>query len=41
MRILQAMFFPPEQPGGVSSMVPYLVEPFNGIGWEMDIFFLA
>lgn len=40
MNILQALFFPPEQPGGVSSMVPYMVEPFTRIGWKMDIFSL-
>ncbi|OGX61563.1 MAG: glycosyl transferase, partial [Paenibacillus sp. RIFOXYA1_FULL_44_5] len=40
MRILQALFFPPEQPGGVSSMVPYINERFVRKGWEMDIFSL-
>ncbi|OBR65070.1 glycosyl transferase [Paenibacillus oryzae] len=38
MNILQALFFPPEQPGGVSSMVPYILERFQKLGWEMDLF---
>lgn len=40
MRILQALFFPPEQPGGVSSMIPYLLEKFNKRGYEMELFSL-
>ncbi|WP_426452388.1 glycosyltransferase family 4 protein [Paenibacillus sp. S-38] len=40
MRILQALFFPPEQPGGVSSMVPFMLDRFNKRGWEMDLFSL-
>ncbi|MWC29328.1 glycosyltransferase family 4 protein [Paenibacillus sp. MMS18-CY102] len=40
MNILQALFFPPEQPGGVSSMVPYIQERFNRAGWEMELFSL-
>ena len=40
MKILQALFFPPEQPGGVSSMVPYVQERFQQMGWPMDIFSL-
>lgn len=40
MKILQALFFPPEQPGGVSSMVPYVRERFQKIGWDMDLFYL-
>lgn len=40
MRILQALFFPPEQPGGVSSMVPYIYEGFRQQGWEMELFSL-
>ncbi|RKN85056.1 glycosyltransferase family 4 protein [Paenibacillus ginsengarvi] len=40
MNILQALFFPPEQPGGVSSMVPYIQEAFAGKGWEMELFSL-
>lgn len=40
MNILQALFFPPEQPGGVSSMVPYIRERFRKIGWEMEMFSL-
>ncbi|TCZ74291.1 glycosyltransferase family 1 protein [Paenibacillus albiflavus] len=40
MRILQALFFPPEQPGGVSSMIPYLLDEFNTRGCEMEIFSL-
>lgn len=38
MNILQALFFPPEQPGGVSSMVPYICQQFEGMGWEMELF---
>lgn len=40
MNILQALFFPPEQPGGVSSMVPYMLDRFNRRGWEMELFSL-
>jgi glycosyltransferase involved in cell wall biosynthesis len=40
MNILQALFFPPDQPGGVSSMVPYITERFNKKGWEMELFSL-
>jgi glycosyltransferase involved in cell wall biosynthesis len=40
MRILQALFFPPEQPGGVSSMVPFMLDRFNKRGWEMELFSL-
>ncbi|MFD7525184.1 glycosyltransferase family 4 protein [Paenibacillus chitinolyticus] len=40
MNILQALFFPPEQPGGVSSMVPYITEKFNKRGWDMELFSL-
>ncbi|NMO95351.1 glycosyltransferase family 4 protein [Paenibacillus lemnae] len=40
MRLLQALFFPPEQPGGVSSMIPYLQERFHSARWEMDMFWL-
>lgn len=40
MRLLQALFFPPEQPGGVSSMIPYLQERFSSARWEMEIFSL-
>lgn len=40
MRILQALFFPPEQPGGVSSMVPYIQERFHKKGWDMELFSL-
>ncbi|MFD0714088.1 glycosyltransferase family 4 protein [Paenibacillus sp. GCM10027626] len=40
MNILQALFFPPEQPGGVSSMVPYIQERFNKLGWSMELFSL-
>ena len=41
MKILQALFFPPEQPGGVSSMVPYIQERFAAKkGWEMELFSL-
>lgn len=40
MNILQALFFPPEQPGGVSSMVPYIQERFSKLGWPMELFSL-
>jgi len=40
MRILQALFFPPEQPGGVSSMVPYIQERFSKLNYDMDLFSL-
>ncbi|WP_010274764.1 glycosyltransferase family 4 protein [Paenibacillus senegalensis] len=40
MNILQALFFPPEQPGGVSSMVPYMQDRFTKKGWEMELFYL-
>ncbi|WP_088549585.1 glycosyltransferase family 4 protein [Paenibacillus aquistagni] len=40
MKILQALFFPPEQPGGVSSMIPYILERFQSPNWEMDLFSL-
>lgn len=40
MKILQALFFPPEQPGGVSSMVPYIQERFNNTDNEMELFSL-
>ena len=38
MKLLQALFFPPEQPGGVSSMIPYLQERFHSSRWEMEMF---
>lgn len=38
MKLLQALFFPPEQPGGVSSMIPFLQDRFNPPHWEMEIF---
>jgi len=40
VKILQALFFPPEQPGGVSSMVPYIQERFNHTDVEMELFSL-
>lgn len=40
MNILQALFFPPDQPGGVSSMVPYIMERFHKLGTEMELFSL-
>jgi glycosyltransferase involved in cell wall biosynthesis len=40
MHILQALFFPPEQPGGVSSMIPFMLDRFNKRGWEMELFSL-
>ncbi|MCI3920940.1 glycosyltransferase family 4 protein [Paenibacillus sp. TRM 82003] len=38
MNVLQALFFPPEQPGGVSSMVPYVQDRFAKMGWGMELF---
>jgi glycosyltransferase involved in cell wall biosynthesis len=38
VNVLQALFFPPEQPGGVSSMVPYVQERFVRMGWGMELF---
>lgn len=40
MKLLQALFFPPEQPGGVSSMIPYIQEHFSSARWEMELFWL-
>ncbi|MHA0857949.1 glycosyltransferase family 4 protein [Paenibacillus sp. CMAA1364] len=40
MKLLQALFFPPEQPGGVSSMIPYMQERFTSSEWDMDMFWL-
>lgn len=40
MNILQALFFPPEQPGGVSSMIPYILDRFQAPHWEMELFSL-
>ena len=40
MKVLQALFFPPEQPGGVSSMVPYIQDKFIKLGWDMELFSL-
>ncbi|GIO30226.1 MULTISPECIES: glycosyltransferase family 4 protein [Paenibacillus] len=40
MRLLQALFFPPEQPGGVSSMIPYMQERFQSSRWDMEMFWL-
>ncbi|MBD2847897.1 glycosyltransferase family 4 protein [Paenibacillus sp. IB182496] len=40
MNILQALFFPPEQPGGVSSMVPYIQDRFKAMGWQTELFSL-
>lgn len=40
LNILQALFFPPEQPGGVSSMVPYIRDRFRKMGWQMEMFSL-
>ncbi|WP_054958014.1 glycosyltransferase family 4 protein [Paenibacillus dakarensis] len=40
MKLLQALFFPPEQPGGVSSMIPYLQDRFQSSRWDMDMFWL-
>lgn len=38
VNVLQALFFPPEQPGGVSSMIPYVTERFIRMGWGMELF---
>jgi glycosyltransferase involved in cell wall biosynthesis len=38
VNVLQALFFPPEQPGGVSSMIPYVQERFARMGWGMELF---
>ncbi|UNK17050.1 glycosyltransferase family 4 protein [Paenibacillus sp. N3/727] len=40
MKLLQALFFPPEQPGGVSSMIPYLQDRFHSSRWDMEMFWL-
>ncbi|KKO52778.1 glycosyltransferase family 4 protein [Paenibacillus sp. DMB20] len=40
MKLLQALFFPPEQPGGVSSMIPYMQERFHSSRWDMEMFWL-
>ncbi|HEY2494062.1 MAG TPA: glycosyltransferase family 4 protein [Paenibacillus sp.] len=40
MKLLQALFFPPEQPGGVSSMIPYMQERFSSTRWEMELFWI-
>ncbi len=40
MKVLQALFFPPEQPGGVSSMIPYIMERFVRLEWQMELFYL-
>ncbi|MGF7045771.1 glycosyltransferase involved in cell wall biosynthesis [Paenibacillus sp. DS2015] len=40
MKLLQALFFPPEQPGGVSSMIPYMQERFSSDRWEMELFWI-
>ena len=40
MKLLQALFFPPEQPGGVSSMIPYLQDRFHSSRWDMELFWL-
>lgn len=40
MKLLQALFFPPEQPGGVSSMIPYLQDRFYSSRWDMELFWL-
>jgi len=37
MEILQALFFPPEQPGGVSSMVPYFKDAFKEVNYSMEL----
>jgi glycosyltransferase involved in cell wall biosynthesis len=40
MKILQALFFPPEQPGGVSSMIPNVLNRMVRDHWDMDLFYL-
>lgn len=40
MNVLQALFFPPEQPGGVSSMIPFVKDRFVRKGWNMELFSL-
>jgi glycosyltransferase involved in cell wall biosynthesis len=40
MKVLQALFFPPEQPGGVSSMIPYIMDRFVKLDWQMELFYL-
>lgn len=40
MKLLQALFFPPEQPGGVSSMIPNMQDRFTSSRWEMELFWL-
>ncbi|GAA0133869.1 hypothetical protein YSY43_07090 [Paenibacillus sp. YSY-4.3] len=40
MKLLQALFFPPEQPGGVSSMIPYLQDKFEPPEWDIELFSL-
>lgn len=40
MNVLQALFFPPEQPGGVSSMIPFMKERFVRNSWGMELFYL-
>lgn len=40
MKLLQALFFPPEQPGGVSSMIPFMQDRFGPPHWEMELFSL-
>lgn len=40
MKILQALFFPPEQPGGVSSMIPNVWHRMVEEQWDMDLFYL-
>jgi L-malate glycosyltransferase len=40
MKVLQALFFPPEQPGGVSSMIPNVVNRMIEDHWNMNLFSL-
>jgi glycosyltransferase involved in cell wall biosynthesis len=40
MKILQALFFPPEQPGGVSSMIPNVMRRMVEEQWNMSLFYL-
>src|ERR1700730_12789390 len=42
MKVLQALFFPPEQPGGVSSMIPNVMRKMVALDeqWDMELFSL-
>ncbi|UOF91455.1 glycosyltransferase family 4 protein [Fodinisporobacter ferrooxydans] len=40
MAILQALFFPPDEPGGVSSMIPNIMHRMQEDNWKMELFYL-